>query len=62
QGTRSEIRCFRAERRSCKLGDSIFETNLCGGTRCHLCLAIATGFQSSLAHKRDRVASGARCV
>ncbi|KAH7103567.1 hypothetical protein BKA62DRAFT_45615 [Auriculariales sp. MPI-PUGE-AT-0066] len=50
----AEIKAFRSERRSCQLGETRKNLELCSG-ECRLCQAIRTGFGSSLRHKREMV-------
>ncbi|EJD55057.1 hypothetical protein AURDEDRAFT_155294 [Auricularia subglabra TFB-10046 SS5] len=57
RGKAKEFKCFRAERRSCCLGETGKPT-LCHKRDCRLCKAIKTGFNSSLQHKREAVQSG----
>ena len=61
---KAEVKRFRAERRSCKLGESPDGVEeLCppsdGETECRLCEAIRTGFGRSLEIKQQAVREGA---
>ncbi|KAK0467746.1 uncharacterized protein EV420DRAFT_1684195 [Desarmillaria tabescens] len=55
-----EIKCFRSERRACRLGDSKSYDSLCNNQNCRLCVAIKTSFGTSLDFKRQQVNSGAK--
>ncbi|KAK0467736.1 uncharacterized protein EV420DRAFT_1758006 [Desarmillaria tabescens] len=53
-----EVKRFRAESRTCLLGDPGQSASLCNDRNCHLCRAIETGFESTLRHKRCLVYNG----
>ncbi|KAK0211551.1 hypothetical protein IW262DRAFT_1468088 [Armillaria fumosa] len=55
-----EIKCFRSERRACHLGDSKSYDSLCTNPGCRLCVAIESGFGSSLDFKQQQVNRGAK--
>lgn len=49
-----ECKCFRSERRECRLGDAK-PYKMCKKPTCRLCKAIKTGFKASLEFKRNMV-------
>ncbi|KAK0467739.1 uncharacterized protein EV420DRAFT_425918 [Desarmillaria tabescens] len=53
-----EVKRFRAESRTCLLGDPGQSASLCNDWNCHLCRAIETGFASTLQYKRCLVYNG----
>jgi hypothetical protein len=57
---KGEIKAFRSERRGCTLGDDRKNLIPCRSTECKLCMALTSGFRSSLEYKRSRVRSGAK--
>ncbi|KAK0232322.1 hypothetical protein EDD85DRAFT_956161 [Armillaria nabsnona] len=59
-GKPKEIKCFRSERRACHLGDWKSYDSLCTNPNCRLCVAIKTGFRSSLDFKQQQVKCGAK--